>query len=89
MRSRAFGGAGAVMQQDFRALTDGEAGGMKLTFNGVYFSRNESCFNVIIRPDPEGSPTSCIQRRLLHHRIIIQLGSMGNDEALTPVPQLI
>lgn len=75
-----------MMQQDFRALTDGEEGGMKLTFNGVYFSRNESCFNVIIGADPEGSPTSCIQRRLLHQRMMIQLGSMGNDEALTPVP---
>lgn len=61
MRSRGFGGAGAVMQQDFRTLTYGEEGGMKLTFNGVYFSGNESCFNVIIGADPEGAPAAAVR----------------------------
>lgn len=82
-----------MMQQDFWTLTDGEEGGMKLTFNGVYFSRHESRFNVITGADPGGSPTSCIQRRLLHHRITVQLGSMGGDGAhsgaVTHLAQLI
>lgn len=42
--------AGAVMQQDL-ALTElveeEEEEGMKLIFNGVYFTRSESCFNLI------------------------------------------
>lgn len=54
-----------------------------------HLSRSESRFNVISGADREGGPGSCVQRRLLHPRITVQLGSMGNDEVLTPVTQLV